>query len=100
MENPKDKSEIKFHIAPRNTSPKLVSTSQLNEPPFSFFQSYFFHCPPTTQLLCVMSQFPKNVTLLLLNRCHVMLAEQPTTFGVPSWLEFLGMVHGFVKAAP
>ena len=50
--------------------------------------------------ICVMSQFPENVTLLLLNRCHVMLVEQPTTFGVPSWLEFLGMVHGFVKAAP
>ena len=41
-----------------------------------------------------MSQFPENVTLLLLNWCHVMPAEQPTTFGV-----FLGMVHGFVKAA-
>ena len=31
---------------------------------------------------------------------HQLLAEQPTTFGVPSWLDFLGMVHGFVKAAP
>ena len=50
--------------------------------------------------ICVMSQFPENVTLLLSNRCHVMLAEQPTTFGVPSWLEFLGMVHGFVKVVP
>ena len=50
--------------------------------------------------ICVMSQFPENVTLLLCNRCHVMLAEQPTTFGVPSWLEFLGMVHGFVKVVP
>ena len=49
---------------------------------------------------CVMSQFPKNMTLLLLNRCHVMHVEQPTTFPVPSWLELLGMVHGFVKAAP
>ena len=47
--------------------------------------------------LCVMSQFPENVTLLLLNRCHVILEEQPTTFGVPSWLEFLGMVNGFVS---
>ena len=50
--------------------------------------------------ICVMSQVPENVTLLLLNRCHVMPAEQPTTFGVPSWLDFLGMVNGFVKAAP
>ena len=35
----------------------------------------------------VMSQFPENLTLLLLNRCHVMPAEQPTTFSVPSWLD-------------
>ena len=48
----------------------------------------------------MMSQFPEIVTLLLSNRCHVMLAEQPTTFGVPSWLEFLGMVNGFVKVVP
>ena len=50
--------------------------------------------------ICVMSQFPENVTLLLLNRCYVMPAEQPTTFGVPSSLEFFCMVHGFLKAAP
>ena len=31
--------------------------------------------------ICVMSQSPENVTLLLSNRCHVMLAEQRTTFG-------------------
>ena len=34
--------------------------------------------------ICVMSRSLGNVTLLLFNRCHVMHAVQPTTFGVPS----------------
>ena len=34
--------------------------------------------------ICVMSRSLGNVTLLLFNRCHVMHAVQPTTFGLPS----------------
>ena len=33
--------------------------------------------------ICVMSRSLGNVTPLLFNRCHVMHAVQPTTFGVP-----------------
>ena len=53
-------------------------------------------CRPKTELgvCCIgMRQFSKNLTPLLFTRCNVMLVEQPTTFGVPSLLEFPSMVH-------
>ena len=39
------------------------------------------------------------MTPLLFSR-HVTHAMQPTSSSVPSWLECLGMAHGFVKVLP
>ena len=96
------KQLLQPHLA-RRVQPTIKSSRTcptLSQVPRSQRQPHVSQRLNLVYAICVMSQFPENVTLLLSNRCHVMLAEQPSTFGVPSWLEFLGMVHGFVKVVP